>query len=126
MLGLVLSPSMRRALYSPWIRVASAYTLTAPLIVGVWFSIAWASLPRENPSMAVHYNVYTGIDAFASWTWAFLYPIAWLLLSVLDVAFALRYAQEERGLSRAALWIGCVWSIPWIVFLWHLVHINSL
>lgn len=118
--------SAKRAWQDPWIKGVSLGTGVIVLLASIWFCAQIFRLRSTSTGLLVlHYNVYTGIDAIRPWGWGFLLPCIWLLVTLVDMAWAFGVYREDAYQAWAFVLIAAGWSIPWIMTLWHLVRMNS-
>jgi len=117
--------SAKRAWQDPWVRGVSLVTAALTLVVSLWFCFQIFNVREHSQGLLVlHYNVYTGIDAIGSWGWAYLLPLAWLVFTAVDMAWAFGVYREDIYQAWTFILIAAAWSIPWMITLWHLVRIN--
>lgn len=70
------------------------YTLVALLILASFVAVV-LFVPKEE-NVALHYNVYFGIDFIGSWFLALLIPTVMLILTVLNTVVGLMVWRHDR------------------------------
>ncbi len=118
--------SAKRAWQDPWVKGAIVCTALVVLVGSVWFSWQVIHLRHAPQGLLVfHYTIYFGIDAMKPWGWMFVLPLTWILWTVVDVLWAFGVYREDMHQAWALLFAASVWSIPWMMTLWHLVRMNQ-
>lgn len=119
--------SAKRAWQDPWVKVVTITTLLFMVGGSAWFIARMAALHGQATGglMVLHYNIYVGIDAIGPWGWIFLFPAAWLVLVMADLVWAYGIYREDLYQAWSFLLLAMLWSIPWMMALWHLVRINQ-
>ncbi len=105
--------------------------VTVLVVVFMMLGISWfiaRIVPLRyagNGQLVLHYNVYVGIDALGSWGWLLVAPLVWFVMVALDLLWAFGVYREDLYQAWTFLLLAPLWSLPWIVALWHLVRINQ-
>ena len=71
-----------------------AYGVMALLIVASYVAVA-IFVPKED-NVALHYNVYFGIDFIGSWLLSLLIPTVMLILTILNTTVGLMVWRHDR------------------------------
>lgn len=117
--------SAKRAWQDPWVRGVTLCTVFVVVVASLWFSVQVIALRHTTQGLLVlHYNVYFGIDAIKHWAWMLLLPATWVLCTLVDVLWVFGVYRADAYQAWSLLSIALLWSIPWMMTLWHLVGIN--
>ncbi len=117
--------SAKRAWQNSWVKVVTISTAFFVLLGSAWFMMQMFFLHRlTGGSLVLHYNIYLGIDTIAAWGWAMMIPVVWILFTLVDFLWAFGVYRQDVYQAWAFLIIAALWSIPWMMTLWHLVVIN--
>ena len=117
--------SAKRAWQDPWVKGVTLLTVLFVLGGVSWFITNIIPLRyASNGQLVLHYNIYVGIDALGAWGWLFVPPLVWVAVVALDIAWAFGVYREDIYQSWTFLLFAPLWSLPWMVALWHLVRIN--
>lgn len=118
--------SAKRAWQDPWVKVVTIATTLFLLGGSGWFIANMIALRHQvlGP-IVLHYNIYVGVDALGAWGWIFLFPVVWLGMLMADFAWAFGVYREDVYQAWCFFFLAAVWSIPWMMALWHLVKINQ-
>lgn len=100
--------------------------LTLALLVAGTVVFLWRMIPlrSQQESIIVHYNIYLGIDEVRPTYWIFLIPLFWWCLTLLDIILACGLYRTDKHLATSLIYLGCAWSIPWLVSLYYLTLVN--
>lgn len=118
--------SSKRAWQDLSIRIVALGTVAVLLMVNSWFIVHIIELREiSNGMLVVHDNAYFGIDAVKPWPWTLLLPVLWITVTGVDLVWAFGVYRQDSYQSWTLFFIAMAWSIPWSMFLWHLIRINS-
>lgn len=96
-----------------------AYSIMALLIVVSYVAIA-LFVPKED-NVALHYNVYFGIDFIGSWLLSLLVPTVMLVLSVLNATVGLMVWRHDRiigyFMATGALFVAVLGAVSVILLI---------
>jgi len=70
-------------------------------LLGTFFLPVWRILPfaQETPFIALHYNIYLGVDRFGPLNQIFFLPGVGLALLVLNLIIEARFYRQQKTLS---------------------------
>ena len=71
------------------------------LLVGTWFLPLWRILPlaQESPFIALHYNIYLGVDRFGPVWHIFFIPALGTLFLLINLFIEARSYRQQKVLS---------------------------
>lgn len=116
--------SARLAWQRPYFRWMSLTTLLLVAAGSAFF--LWKVLPTRTHAgtVVLHYNIYVGIDEVRAWTWAFLLPSVWLLLTLIDLAVAYGSYRSDKHFAMSLMTFAFFWCLPWAGALFYLTLSN--
>jgi hypothetical protein len=100
--------------------------LIALVVIGgtIFFVGETIAIGRHHPTLAIHYNVYVGIDDVRPWQWGLLLPLGWFLFSTINTMIAYVFYRRDPQAAMSLLLFTALACIPWISFLFYLTVLN--
>ncbi|MDO8618225.1 MAG: hypothetical protein Q7N87_05070 [Candidatus Uhrbacteria bacterium] len=109
-------------LFFRWVAIAS---LLLVMVGSTYFLWKVVPMRKHHPAFVSHYNVYLGIDQVGSWTWAWILPGVWFLITLLDLVIAYGIYRTDFYLAASLLIVACAWGLPWMGALFYLTLVNA-
>jgi len=101
------------------------YSVSLCLNAVVWYGIV-AFIPRNLPTVILHYNIYFGPDVFGQWSDLLWMPIVPIVITVINIAFSWWWQRRERLLATAAMYAAGISQIMSIIAMLAVIKINQL
>ena len=105
-----------------WLSIVTIF-----LVVAMSGFYVWQIFPsvKGRGYFIMHYNLYLGIDDVRNWPWVFVLPIAWLIITLIDLAFAYGVYRLDVHFAVSLALLAFSWSIPWSGALFYLTFMNA-
>ncbi|MBP7133957.1 hypothetical protein KBA73_01955 [Patescibacteria group bacterium] len=105
-------------------RILSVLIVAVMVIAILFFSEQVIAMGRHHETLAVHYNVYVGIDNVQRWQWSLLLPLGWCLFTLSDIGLAYVTYRRDREAAVSLLVFAGLGGLPWMAFLFYLTVLN--
>lgn len=114
-----------RLAWSSWLyRIFTFWTVLC-LTFGIgWYLARLAGVDTAQGSFVFHYTVYLGIDDVRPLAWLAIWPLLWLVMSLLGLGFAYGVYRRDRHAGLAWLALVSLSAVPWLLALHYLAAIN--
>lgn len=94
------------------------------LVGTIFFFGEVVSAGRHHQTLAIHYNVYVGIDDVRVWEWNLLLPLGCFLITGINLFFAYIFYRRDPQVATSLLLFSGLACIPWMFFLFYLTVLN--
>ena len=105
-------------------RVVSLFIAATVLIGTGYFLEQVLTIGRHHQTLAVHYNVYVGIDDVRSWQWSLFLPLGWLVVTAINLFCSYIFYRRDPQVALSLLLFSGLTCIPWMAFLFYLTVLN--
>jgi hypothetical protein len=108
-----------------WYKWQSVATIM--LFIAGTFYFLWKMIPAgiESGLLIFHYNLYLGIDEVHHWAWLIVFPLAALVVVLLNLIGSFRLYRHDKIASRILLCAATVFTILMVIGAFYIASVNS-